>query len=186
MFQDSSAYSVLMNQLNANQSPLVNGTDPLDRAGQVIANAKAMGVEVFLSPGDIVAGNRNLNLGFVAQLFENGNGLIIENPQSTRHSLDLSLSKLELDDEGDSREERALRMWVNSLNIEGVYIYNLFAEVDDGWVILKLCDHAKPGCVEWKRYIYLAILIMTTMRFARPSLWCSFPPVAVVCIVIAP
>ena len=52
---------------------------------------------------------------------------------------------------GDNREERALRMWINSLGLEDVYINNLFTDLADGWVILKLCDHAKPGCVEWKK-----------------------------------
>ena len=40
----------------------------------MIQNAKNMGVDVFISPGDIAEGNKKLNLSFVAQLFENCNG----------------------------------------------------------------------------------------------------------------
>lgn len=149
--QDSSAYSALMNQLDPVHSKKINGTDPHDRAWQVIENAKAMGIDVFLAAGDIVDGNKKLNLTFVAQLFEKCNGLELE--KSKRVSVDLSLSSLELDDDGDNREERALRMWVNSLGIDDVYINNLFADLDDGWVVLKLCEQVKPGCMDWKRYV---------------------------------
>ena len=148
--QDSSAYSALMHQLNPEVSRFVTGTDPHQRAQQVIANAKNMGVDVFISPGDIAEGNKKLNLSFVAQLFENCNGLKFDADKPVTDFSD-QLAALELDDEGDNREERALRMWINSLNIEDVYVHNLFTDLLDGWVILKLCDHAKPGCVEWKK-----------------------------------
>lgn len=150
--QDSAAYSALMHQLNPDKSRRVNGTDPYHRAEQVIDNAKNMGIDVFLSPGDIADGNKKLNLSFVAQLFENCNGLSFEDGRPTEvANITDALALLELDDDGDNREERALRMWINSLNIDDVYINNLFTDLDDGWVILKLCDHAKPGCVEWKK-----------------------------------
>ena len=66
---DSECYSVLLNQLNPAQCALVTGTDHLERAKQVCANTRHLGVQSFLNPADIVTGNRNLNVGFVAQLF---------------------------------------------------------------------------------------------------------------------
>jgi plastin-1 len=61
------------------------------------------------------------------------------------------LSDLEIDDAGDSREERVFRMWINSLNIDNIYINNLFADAHDGWMLLKVMDKVEPGCVVWKR-----------------------------------
>lgn len=53
--------------------------------------------------GDIVDGNRNLNISFVAQLFEACNGLKVDNEKM---NFDLtSAATLELDDAGDNREE---------------------------------------------------------------------------------
>lgn len=39
---------------------------------------------------------------------------------------------VESDDEQDSREERAYRMWINSMGIE--YVSSLFEDVRDGYV----------------------------------------------------
>lgn len=42
-------------------------------------------------------------------------------------------------------------MWINSLNIDGVYINNLFSECQDGVVLIKVIDRVQPGLVIWKR-----------------------------------
>jgi plastin-1 len=60
------------------------------------------------------------------------------------------------DDAGDSREERAFRMWINSLGMDDgqggtVYIHNLFEDCNDGLVLLRLMDHISPGIVAWKQ-----------------------------------
>jgi hypothetical protein len=44
----------------------------------------------------------------------------------------------QLDDAGDTREERQFRMWINSLGIDGVYINNLFSDLSDGVALLKV------------------------------------------------
>lgn len=44
------------------------------------------------------------------------------------------------DDIEGSREERAFRFWINSLGIEDVFITNLYDEVKDGLVLLKVMD----------------------------------------------
>jgi plastin-1 len=51
------------------------------------------------------------------------------------------------------REERVFRMWINSLNIDGVYINNLFQDVRDGVNLIKVIDRVRPGLVVWKRYV---------------------------------
>ena len=79
---------------------MIIATEPLKRAEQVIQNAKNMGVDVFISPGDIAEGNKKLNLSFVAQLFENCNGLKFDEDKLPIADLNDQLAALELDDEG--------------------------------------------------------------------------------------
>jgi len=54
------------------------------------------------------------------------------------------------EDESDSREERAFRMWMNSLGL-GSHVTNLTAEAMDGLLILETMDKIQPGVVDWKR-----------------------------------
>lgn len=42
-------------------------------------------------------------------------------------------------------------MWVNSLNIENVYVNNLFEDIKDGIVLLKVLERIEPSCVDWKK-----------------------------------
>ena len=44
-------------------------------------------------------------------------------------------------------EERAFRMWINSLGLPDVHINNLY---EDGLLLLTLIDKIKPGTVNWK------------------------------------
>jgi plastin-1 len=55
------------------------------------------------------------------------------------------------DDHGDSREERAFRMWINSLGLDGLYIDRLFDDCTDGLHLLKVLDFLQPGCVPWNK-----------------------------------
>lgn len=67
---------------------------------------------------------------------------------------------------GDSREfiysnlfikqvffrERTFRMWLNSLSLANVkYLTNLFEDICDGLVLLKVLDYMQPGCVTWDK-----------------------------------
>merc|ERR1719217_1533593 len=54
------------------------------------------------------------------------------------------------EDESDSREERAFRMWINSLGLD-THVNDLTAEAADGLLILETMDKINPGCVDWKR-----------------------------------
>lgn len=45
----------------------------------------------------------------------------------------------------------AFRMWVNSLKIPDVHVNNLFEDIKDGIVLLKVLDRVEPGCVDWKK-----------------------------------
>lgn len=140
--KDSEAYTVLLHALapeSCDLSPL-DVTDPLERAKRVLIQAEHIGCRKYLSPKDIVEGSSNLNLAFVAHIFKERNGLTNK----------FSFAEMILDDEQDSREERAFRMWINSLGIE-TYVHHLFDGVRDGWVLLEVLDKVAPGSVNWKR-----------------------------------
>jgi len=92
-----------------------------------------MGVADVASGADIVKGNAKVNAIFVAEVF------------NTKHGLDLSeeewakIGMMDFNDEG-SREEKAFRMWINSLDIEGVFVTNLYQEASDGNLLCKVID----------------------------------------------
>jgi len=144
---DSEIYSTLLHQLSPSQCDVVTESDPHDRAAHVIRNAHNLGAEVFIKPNDIVKGNKKLNLGFVAQLFNTCPGLYISEEELAEYDF----AGLDLDDAGDTREERVFRMWINSLNIPDLYINNLFADLEDGCALLKVMDRVEPGIVSWRR-----------------------------------
>jgi len=54
------------------------------------------------------------------------------------------------DDVEGSREERVFRLWINSLNIEGVYVENLFDEISDGVLLCKVVHKLNPDVINWK------------------------------------
>jgi len=130
-------------------------TNPVTRADVVITNAKNLDVKTFIKPTDITTGNPKLNLAFTAAIFNQCPGL-------TKLSEE-EIKKFGLmdDDFGDSREERAFRMWINSLNIDDgaggqVYVNSLFDDCKNGLVLLRTIEKVtfdeqkKKGIVDWK------------------------------------
>lgn len=73
--------------------------------------------------------------------------LWIESVASLHHGVTIDSAQMT----GDTREERTFRMWVNSLDIEGLYINDLFADLCNGIAILQVMDRIQPGIVPWKR-----------------------------------
>jgi plastin-1 len=122
--------------------------DLLSRASRAIDHSRFLGAQVFIKPKDICDGNKKLNISLVAQLFNTCHGLTMDEDAPPVLP---DLSTLEIDDIGDSREERVFRMWINSLNIDGVYINNLFSDSQDGFNLIKIIDKVFPGIVIWKR-----------------------------------
>ena len=146
--KDSTAYSALLHQIAPATCDRAGEADAPARATHVIRNAKNLGVESFIKPKDICSGNAKLNMAFVAQIFNTCPALdpLEEDSEALRALIDFDDV-----DEGDTREERIFRMWINSLNIDGVYVNNLFTDTKDGLVILKVMDKVQPGCVDWKK-----------------------------------
>jgi len=144
--KDSEAYTVLLNQIapgTCDKSAL-GVADPEARAQKVLNNAAKLDVKAFLKAKDIASGNPRLNLAFTAAIFNKCPGL---DPLSQE---ELEKAGLLEDDFGDSREERAFRMWINSLGIKDLYINSLYEDVKDGLALLKVIDKVQPGLVDWK------------------------------------
>mmetsp|Transcript_28458 Transcript_28458/g.91100 ORF Transcript_28458/g.91100 Transcript_28458/m.91100 type:complete len:631 (-) Transcript_28458:388-2280(-) len=145
--KDAEAYSVLLHQLNPNVCDYAAEPVVAARAAHVLENAEKLGVPHFIKATDITSGNKKLNLGFVAQLFNTCPGLTITEEELGEYDF----AGLELDDAGDTREERVFRMWINSLGDDTIYVNNLFSDVSDGVVILKVMDKVQPGIVNWRK-----------------------------------
>ena len=150
--KDSEKYTILLHQLNKNlcDKSALNEEDKKKRAKKVIDNSKKLGAESYITPDDIVAGNSKLNTLFVASIFNAYPGL----EPATEEEM-YEAAKLLDDDVEGAREERAFRMWINSLGLidgngEPIHINNLYEESRDGLLLLRTLDKINPGCVNWK------------------------------------
>jgi len=150
--KDSEKYTILLNQLNKNlcDKSALEESDKIKRAKKVIDNSKKLGAESYITPEDIVAGNSKLNTLFVASIFNAYPGL---EPPTEQEAMEAA--KLLDDDVEGAREERAFRMWINSLGLnddngEPIHINNLYEESKDGLVLLRTLEKITPGCVRWK------------------------------------
>jgi plastin-1 len=145
--KDSDAYTTLLHQIAPNMCSLqpLEEKDVNKRATAVIGNAGKLGVKSAVKNTDISSGNPRLNLIFTAAIFNTCPGL---EPLTQEEVKKCGLLE---DDFGDSREERAFRMWINSLGIEDLHVNSLYEDCKDGVVLLKVIDHVVPGTVSWKK-----------------------------------
>ena len=145
--KDSEALLYVLNRLDKKACPLDALTDENleTKAGKMIANSIALGVPDLISPRDILACNTKINTIFVANIYNTKHGL----EELTEEELN-AIGILDDDIEG-TREERVFRLWINSLNIPGVWIEDLFEECKDGVILCKVVDKVAPGSVDWKR-----------------------------------
>jgi len=144
--KDSENYTVLLNQIAPNscsRGPL-NEPDQTKRAEQVLQNADKIDCRKFVTPKDIVKGNPKLNLAFVANLFNTHPGL---EPLSEEEKA--ALEEWLFASEG-TREARAFCLWINSLGVEP-FVNNLFEDLRDGLVLLRVMDKVQPGIVDWSK-----------------------------------
>lgn len=145
--QDSFALFHVLNQLDKSKCSLdgIESEDLKDRAQIMIDNSLALGVPKIVSAHDIIAANEKVNTLFVAYIFNTKHGLedLTEEEYAAAAMLD--------DDIEGAREERAFRMWMNSLGIDGVYINNLFDECNDGIILCKVIHKLNDKVVDWKK-----------------------------------
>jgi len=144
--KDSECYTILLNQLSPDKCDkrALSESDPTTRAAMVLDNAERLDCRKFVSPRDIVRGNPKLNLAFVANLFNTHPGL----EPLTEEEL-AGLEEWLFASEG-TREARAFCLWINSLGIEP-FVNNLFEDLRNGLVLLRVMDKVNPGCVNWSK-----------------------------------
>lgn len=146
---DGVVYTTVINQLDSGAISMSNldSDDHKERAQSVIESTEHLGFKAFIGANDIVTGNTKLNTVFTAELFNNKHGLA----QLTQEEEEEFTSAQLIDDDVEgSREERAYRMWANSLGIDDFYINNLYEEAKEGQLLLKIMDRVQPECVNWK------------------------------------
>lgn len=144
--KSSEKYLILLNQLNKGcDTAAISDPNLTKRAETVLANAKKINVESYITANDITAGNQKLNILFTAAIFNECHGL--DPPTQEEYEA----AKLLEDDAEGSREERSFRFWMNSLNIPDVYFNNLYEDCKSGVLLLKVIDKIKPGTVDWKK-----------------------------------
>uniref|UniRef100_A0A672JKA7 Plastin-3 n=1 Tax=Salarias fasciatus TaxID=181472 RepID=A0A672JKA7_SALFA len=147
--QDSKAYFHLLNQIapkgkeenepyiDINMSG-INERDDLKRAEAMLQQADRLGCRQFVTPADVVSGNPKLNLAFVANLFNKYPALT----KPENEDIDWGLL------EGETREERTFRNWMNSLGVNP-HVNHLYGDLQDALVIFQLYEKIKV-LVDWK------------------------------------
>ncbi|EDL20942.1 mCG10241, isoform CRA_a [Mus musculus] len=148
--KDSKAYFHLLNQIapkgDRDDGPAVaidlsgfNEKNDLKRAGFMLQEADKLGCRQFVTPADVVSGNPKLNLAFVANLFNTYPCL----HKPDNNDIDLNLL------EGESKEERTFRNWMNSLGVNP-YINHLYSDLADALVIFQLYEMIRVP-VNWSQ-----------------------------------
>lgn len=113
--------------------------DDLQRAEAMLEQAERLGCRQFVMPADVVRGNPKLNLAFVANLFNKHPAL--KKPENQ----DIDWSSIE----GETREERTFRNWMNSLGVNP-RVNHLYVDIDDALVIFQLYEKIKVP-VDWDK-----------------------------------
>ena len=143
--KDSEAYLHLLHQLEPSCSTDALGSDDaLARADSVMQNSRRLDADKYVTSKDIVKGVQQMNLAFVANLFNVRHGLVLEK--------DIQIDVAELiddEDSADSREERVYKNWINSMSQS--HCHNIVDDLQDGMILLETLDKMRPGSVDWKR-----------------------------------
>ncbi|XP_018412211.1 PREDICTED: plastin-3 isoform X2 [Nanorana parkeri] len=148
--KDSRAYFHLLNQIapkgqKEGQEKIdinmcgFSEKDDLKRAEHMLQQADRLGCRQFVTPADVVSGNPKLNLAFVANLFN-------KYPALTKpENQDIDWTLLE----GETREERTFRNWMNSLGVNP-HVNHMYNDLQDSLVILQLYEKIKVP-VDWSK-----------------------------------
>uniref|UniRef100_A0A1A8G3W9 Plastin-3 n=1 Tax=Nothobranchius korthausae TaxID=1143690 RepID=A0A1A8G3W9_9TELE len=147
---DSRAYFHILNQIapkgTEDDHPRIDidmsgfsERDDLKRAEAMLQQADRLGCRQFVTPTDVISGNPKLNLAFVANLFNKYPALTKPDNQ------DIDWGLLE----GETREERTFRNWMNSLGVNPT-VNHLYVDLQDAIVILQLYEKIKVP-VDWNK-----------------------------------
>uniref|UniRef100_A0A8C1RBX7 Plastin 1 (I isoform) n=1 Tax=Cyprinus carpio TaxID=7962 RepID=A0A8C1RBX7_CYPCA len=112
--------------------------DDEKRAELMLRQADRLDCRQFVTPNDVVAGNHKLNIAFIANLFNTYPAL----NRPARNGIDYAI-------EGETREDRTFRNWMNSLGVTP-HVNHLYSDLQDGLIILQLYERIQVP-VDWTR-----------------------------------
>ncbi|CAK9293288.1 unnamed protein product [Gordionus sp. m RMFG-2023] len=140
--QDCEIFSTLIKQIAPRDLAIsmdaMNEPNLTKRADIMLDQANKLGCRDFITSRDVSTGNYKLCLAFIANLFNNHPSLpidILEPPEE----------KME-----ETREEKTLRNWMNSLGVQPRVKY-LYPDLQDGLVLCQLLDKMQPKSVNWAK-----------------------------------
>uniref|UniRef100_A0A673N5W1 Plastin-1-like n=1 Tax=Sinocyclocheilus rhinocerous TaxID=307959 RepID=A0A673N5W1_9TELE len=147
--KDSRAYFHLLNQISPKgdsddemridiDMSGFNERDDEKRAELMLRQADRLDCRQFVTPKDVVAGNNKLNMAFVANLFNMYPAL----NRPARNGIDYAI-------EGETRENRTFRNWMNSLGVTP-HVNHLYSDLQDGLIIIQLYERIQVT-VDWTR-----------------------------------
>uniref|UniRef100_A0A8C9TZ57 Lymphocyte cytosolic protein 1 (L-plastin) n=1 Tax=Scleropages formosus TaxID=113540 RepID=A0A8C9TZ57_SCLFO len=148
--KDSKAYYNLLNQVapKGDEEGIpaitidmsgIREKEDLKRAECMLDQADRLGCRQFVTATDVIRGNPKLNLAFIANLFNTYPAL--KKPENQ----DIDWSSIE----GETREERTFRNWMNSLGVNP-RVNHLYVDLADAMVIFQLYEKIKVP-VDWSR-----------------------------------
>jgi len=147
--KDMVVFLHVLGQLDStfNKSSL-ESSDLKKRAADVLQGAHKQGVKSAINEDAMIQGNAKIYIMFCSLLFNANHGLYIEEVKKKE------VEKAALIDEAKSgtKEERTFLLWINSLNIDGIYLNELYEEIKDGLVILKIINNIWPGTLVNGKY----------------------------------
>uniref|UniRef100_A0A8C1PAN0 Plastin 1 (I isoform) n=1 Tax=Cyprinus carpio TaxID=7962 RepID=A0A8C1PAN0_CYPCA len=121
-----------------NFSDDIKERDDEKRAELMLRQADRLDCRQFVTPNDVVAGNHKLNIAFIANLFNTYPAL----NRPARNGIDYAI-------EGETREDRTFRNWMNSLGVTP-HVNHLYSDLQDGLIILQLYERIQVP-VDWTR-----------------------------------
>ncbi|XP_068194310.1 plastin-1 isoform X2 [Antennarius striatus] len=144
--KDSRAYFHLLEQIALQEESSIEidmaglKERNLDRRAELmLQQAARMECRQFVTAHDVTSGNSKLNLAFVANLFN-------MHPSLQRAQTNgMEMAHIE----GETREEKTFRNWMNSLGVSP-YVNHLYSDLSDGLVILQLLEKVNVH-VNWKK-----------------------------------
>lgn len=108
---------------------------------------KELKVSSNVLPQDLFTNNRLVHDLFALQVFMKESGLPLLNIQEEKEFKPFLKKKV---DKQSSTNGNTVT-WINSLLPDMLHVNNLARDLSDGIVLLKLCEQAKNGCVNWKK-----------------------------------
>lgn len=143
--KDSEALLHVLHRLDRKKCPLdaLASDDPALRAVNVIENASALGVPNVVTSYSILGGNDRLNTLFCSCIFNTIHGI-----------KPVRIGEFEpaemLDFSPGTAEEQQFRLWINSMQIDGAKVGDLFEDVKDGVLLNKVVAHIDARVVDWR------------------------------------